>query len=169
MNRARLLPEILTPEDLLRWMDKNLSYNGVSKKHLYTAEEVIYNKRGHCWETSELEYRVLTKLGYDCRLIYIQDKDCTITHTGLYYEHQNKYVWFEWAAGSSIKKFSSKQELFQAFYNHFKPQGIDVFKTGYTAIHPNMTQQEYIDAANKWTNVSLDKPAVEAIPLFTQW
>lgn len=91
-----------TPKDLLNWMNKNLTYEGKYKGYLRTPEQVVKDKKGHCWETAELTNKELTKLGFSCQTLYLTNdilyNEDTVTHSTIIYKNrENEYYWFEWA------------------------------------------------------------------------
>ena len=49
-------------------MSKNLTYEGKYKGYLRSPEQVVKDKKGHCWETSELANRELTAKEWEVTL-----------------------------------------------------------------------------------------------------
>lgn len=146
-----------TPKKIYDWMEHNLKYNGVSKEFLLTPDEVLETKKAHCWESCSLEYKLLTKLGFKCNIIYLENKDCSATHSLVYYIDNNKYFWFEWAWGKykGIREYKTKNDLISDVINKFKKDNGFLFCTeGHTVIKKDTKQIDYYDVmASKWKEV----------------
>lgn len=116
-----LIQNIKNPKELLQWMENNLKYESKVKGYLRTPEQVIEDKKAHCWEATDLEHVVLNQLGYSVESLYIENPNCTVTHTAAIYSHHNEYYWFEWAwkKHAGIHKFKSFEELVEEFSKCF--------------------------------------------------
>lgn len=153
-----------SPEDLLAWMTRNLTYHGVQKKFLYTADEVVKFKKGHCWETAELAYVELSALGYECYLLYLEDDIVSATHTTLIYKQESGWKWFEWAweKQAGIKGgFNTVEDVTLVVMNLFKSTygSVNCFR-GYSKIKKQMTQVDYINSCYSWKKIKLKSNTV---------
>lgn len=121
-----LLPEVKNPQDLMKWMDKNLEYKGSNKGYLLSPEALIKEKVGHCWETTELTRHILKQLGYKTDVYYLETANCKTTHTTLIYFDtiRNTYNWFEWAwyKNAGIHTFKTSEETVDAIEKAFRTQ-----------------------------------------------
>ena len=80
--RNRDINDIETPEQLMDWMESNITYELANDEYgaeddppTKTAEEVIETGTGHCAEQSYLEYKVLDELGYFPQLIFVKENN----------------------------------------------------------------------------------------------
>ena len=157
-GESKTLTGSQSPEELLQWMNNNLTYLGENKKRLYLPEEVIDKKKGHCWEVADLTYHELGAMGYVCYLLYLEDEGFKQTHTTLIYYDGDKYFWFEWAWGKNKGihgPFKTKEDVVRLVIAKFKKQYLTIerAKLGHGRIKPNMTEREYILMTNRWKNV----------------
>ena len=157
-NNPKTLTDSSTPKELLEWMNKNLSYHGVNKKHLFTPEEVIELKKGHCWETADFTYHELSLMELKCFLLYLEDEGCQHTHTALFYQDNDKYYWFEWAWGQHEGihgPFKSNDEVIELIAKKFKDQyhSLVIAVMGHGRIKSDMNEEDYIHMTNNWKNV----------------
>lgn len=150
-----------SPKELYDWMDKRLYYHGVSKKYLYTPEEVLKNKKAHCWESCSFEYEYLKKLGLKCKIVYLENQNSTVTHTALYYtdEKEDKYYWFEWAwyRNRGIHEYKNIDSLIKDLVDKFVIENIDIgiLTEGSTLIKEKTLQKDYYEImAYKWKKLS---------------
>ena len=82
---------------------------------LRSAEQIISDGFGICWDQVELERYYFSKNNIDCEtyfLVCYDDKNDP-SHTFLVFESDNKYYWFEHSYGKykGIHEYRSKNEL----------------------------------------------------------
>ena len=155
-----------TPKQLLTWMSKNLTYEGKYKGYLRNPEQVVKDKKGHCWETSELVNRELTALGYVCQTLYLVNNDLygqdTVTHSTIIFKDKlNKYFWFEWSwyeQEGIHGPFKNLNETINFVISCFKKQytTISTVKISGVGLMHLTTETEYINSTDKWTDVILE-------------
>ena len=127
--------KIKTPEELLKYMDNNITYGFVGRngKKYYdmfskewddwyneyfvqTGEELIESKTGTCWDQVELERLWFEKNNYNYKTIFtwfeVNRPNNLPTHTFLIYESDGKYYWFEHADESNkgIHEFETEED-----------------------------------------------------------
>jgi len=151
------------PEDLLKWMNKNLTYEGAHKGYLRSPEQVVKDKVGHCWETTELANLELTKLGYICQTLYMTNNNLynseTVTHSTLIYkDKKNNYYWFEWAwykyTGIHGPYFSIEELIKLITTNFIKThKNIAIVKLSDAGLHNFTNEVNYINSTDSWKNV----------------
>jgi hypothetical protein len=112
ISSNNILNDIISPQQLLNWMDKNIEYGylGNDSKIYYTMDaeefsnkyflqspsELIKNKIGVCWDQAELERAIFKKLKIFHIVIYIEQiNEIRSTHTFLLYKINDNYYWFE--------------------------------------------------------------------------
>lgn len=131
--------EIKTPEDLLKFMEENITYGFVSKNNkIYddpNSEEwnndwyhecivqdggcLLETKYGTCWDQVELERKWFSENNYNFKTIFlwfeVNKPNNLPTHTFLIYEKNNKYYWFEHAYFNykGIHEFNSEEQLIE--------------------------------------------------------
>ena len=130
LNESLQINGVTSPEELLDWMDNNITYelvddeysnsNGVPTK---TAEEVFETGTGHCAEQSYLEKAVLDDLGYESFYGMVKENNSQKEYGAegsahlflIYLDEDNKYCWFEHSMQhcKGIHKFNSLEELFK--------------------------------------------------------
>ena len=128
-NNNKDIDEIETPEQLMNWMEKHITYELANDEYgaeddppTKTAEEVIETGTGHCAEQSYLEYKVLNELGYFPQLIFVKENDSEDDYGAdgsahmfvVYQDGDEKYTYFEHSQehNKGIHKFDSMSELF---------------------------------------------------------
>lgn len=149
-----------SPEELLKWMNDNLKYEGVNKGYIRVPHQVIKDRLAHCWESSELERVELTSMGYNCLVLYLQDNGCVGTHSAVIYESHTAWCWFEWAwdgrkgiHGPYPNEDTAIKAIMAAFYEDRK--SIEVAFVGNTPIVPNKSEGDYVNNIHdKWKNVT---------------
>ena len=134
------MDDIKNPEELLKFMDKNITYgfvgkNGKKYSNLYSpewndwydecfvqnGEEVLESKIGTCWDQVELERLWFEKNGYNFKTIFarfeVNRENDLPTHTFLIYKDNNKWYWFEHAfeACKGIRGFDTEEEAIDYF------------------------------------------------------
>ncbi len=131
-----LYKDIKTPEELLKFMEENITYGFITKngkkytdpsskvwqKDWYskcivqTGKEVLKTKIGTCWDQVELERLWFKEHNYSFKTIFMIFSSNKInnlpTHTFLIYKKANKYYWFEHAfyINKGIHQFNSYKE-----------------------------------------------------------
>ena len=156
-----MLTKAKSPQSLLEYLIKNIKYKGEVKRYLYTAEEVVKNKKGHCWETAELIYKELSSLGYECYLLYIEDdKEEKITHTTVFYKLNNLYYNFELCLFGNSNISSSFKNLVDCALHIENICKLNLgklnfnIKIGYSPILKNTTQLDYLKNVFTWKDYS---------------
>ncbi len=161
MNKS--LTKTNNPKELLEWMNANLTYHGINKGKVYTPQEVLKYKKGHCWETLELAANELHAYGYEVVLLYLEAKDLSVTHTTVLYKYNNKWYWFEWAwfkYSGITELYSSLDKSINIIATKFKQTHGSLVKAKYGAsiIKDNMSELDYINLINEnWNDVILNK------------
>ena len=132
------MDDIKNPEELLKFMDKNITYgfvgkNGKKYSDLYSpewndwydvcfvqsGEEVLESKIGTCWDQVELERLWFEKNNYNFKTIFswfeVNRENDLPTHTFLIYESNGKWYWFEHAFESykGIHEFESLEKVIE--------------------------------------------------------
>lgn len=93
--------DIKTVEQLHIWMSNNIEYEQHDRTGVYSYEEVLKNKKGHCYDQVEFEKVIFKKIGIKYGgLFMIEYKEGEWpqgygTHSLLYYYEGNKIYWFE--------------------------------------------------------------------------
>lgn len=93
--------DIKTIEQLHIWMSNNIEYEQHDGTGVYSYEEVLKKKKGHCYDQVEFEKVIFKKLGIKYGgLFMIEYKEGEWpkgynTHSLLYYYEDNKIYWFE--------------------------------------------------------------------------
>lgn len=173
-------PEFNSSEDLLRYMKVNIKYSEFKK--LKTPEEVIKTKSGSCHDQVNLEYKVLSKLGYKPKILFFiafkEESDVGgMTHSLCYYEKDNKVYWFEnsWEDAKGLRKYNSLNELKNDIWKRYKKMeesknfpelefkiiGINHYKTGITlgefvsSIMDSTANEAYTESGETDTESSL--------------
>lgn len=118
-----LLEKIKTPEELSKYMGKNIGYGYVGKENkiyfpsdvdfdknfsseyfLQTPEQLLNSQHGVCWDQTELEREWFFKKGYEFKLFFLmfakEELNNLPTHTFLVYKNNEKFYWFENSFGS---------------------------------------------------------------------
>lgn len=133
-----IIENIKSPEELLNYMDNNISYGFIGKNgnkytnmfseewndwyneyYLQSGEEVLNSKVGTCWDQVELERLWFEKNNYKYKTIFIwfevERENNLPTHTFLIYEKDNKYYWFEhsFEAQKGIHEFNSEKDAIE--------------------------------------------------------
>ncbi len=146
---------INTPEELLKYMDENISYGFIGKNgkkyhdmfseewndwysqcYVQSGEEVLESKTGTCWDQVELERLWFEKHIYNVHTLFMWfevGRECDLpTHTFLIYEKDNKYYWFEHAfeAQKGIHEFNSLDDAVE----YAKSKQIEYTKNNYKDI-----------------------------------
>lgn len=153
------ITNIKNEKELLSWMKKNLKYHGVVKKYLFTPEEVVEKGLAHCWESTELERRELSYLGFNCSTILLTTNDISVTHSTLVYIKDKKYYWFEWAwyKHEGIHgPFQSKQDVVNHIVDLFvKDNGTNIHCFyGYMYIKEKDTAKDYFERAEQCEKIT---------------
>lgn len=154
--------EFDSPYTLYDYLKQNIKYEGTAKEVLSTPEEVISNKKGHCWETANLIYRHLTSsLGYTGYLLYIGDKQCKVlTHLTVIYGSDKLFNWFELGLGSKsgiYGGFYDFNSTVSAVITHVRSQfkiNNPVVKTGNTLITKDTKQLDYYRKMMRWQDIN---------------
>ena len=144
-----LINNIDSPKDLLEWFNKNVTYESKKKGYLRLPEQVIKDKKAHCWEACDLTHVVLNHLGYPVETLYIDTRNCSVTHTAIIYTHNQKYYWFEWAwkKHEGIHEFKSFDDLIDYFRCCFMEEYGNYFtfvKTRSLIIHQDDTEESIV-------------------------
>ena len=133
-----IIENIKSPEELLNYMDNNISYGFIGKNgnkytnmfseewndwyneyYLQNGDEVLNSKIGTCWDQVELERLWFEKHNYKYKTIFIWfevGRECNLpTHTFLIYEKDNKYYWFEhsFEAQKGIHEFNNEEDAIE--------------------------------------------------------
>lgn len=120
--------DIETPEELMDWMESNITYELANDEYgaeddppTKNAEEVIKSGTGHCAEQSYLEYKILDELGYFPQLIFVKENNSEDDYGAdgsahmfvIYQDDDEKYTYFEHSQehNKGIHKFDSMSEL----------------------------------------------------------
>ena len=150
------------PKELLTWMNKNLTYHGVNKGKIWTPEEVLVHKKGHCWETAEFAYHEFTVLKLNPILLYIQTPDESVTHLTTIFMQNNQFYWYEWVWPAN-KGISGPYNDFQEIVNYIRTRFITEHKNigqvlyGNSFIKKNMTELQYFTELQKnWTEFKIN-------------
>lgn len=105
-----------SPEDLYRWMSKNIRYSEYTKLKSY--EEFLKSKSGSCHDQVMFELRELRKMGKKPNAIffieYNPDKPGGgMTHSFVYYHESSYVIWFEhaWGDMKGLHKFASLKDI----------------------------------------------------------
>ena len=167
-----ILDNIKSPEELLEYMNKNITYGFVDKdgnKYFDTnskawnkyiiqnGEEVLKSKTGTCWDQVELERLWFERNNYNFKTIFIwfelNHENNLPTHTFLIYEKDNKYYWFEHAFEKykGIHKFESEKEAIeyvkdkQVEYvgNNINKQSLIAYE--YSKPKDNLSTEKYLE------------------------
>lgn len=153
-KNIKSLTKTSTPEQLLKWMNKHLTYHGVNKGKVLTPEEVIDKKKAHCWESSELAYHDLEVMGFKVQLLYLQTKNVIVTHITTLYKDNNKWYWFEWAWNSNRGihgPYKSFEEGSRVVIDKFIEEHghIDISLYGQSLVAEDMSELDYFKKMEK--------------------
>lgn len=150
--------DVENADDLLKWMKSKLSYQGVPKEKLLTPEEVLQKRKAHCWEAASFEYKELSRIGFKCTILYMENEECTATHAAVIYtdKEEKEYFWFEWAWLNyrGIHQFKNKEAAISDITSKFnKAFGLYKCTEGHTVIDDDNTQSSYYRTMTHWKNV----------------
>ena len=134
-ENAFSIDSVSSPEELMGWMDKNITYElanddyGAENDPLTkTAKEVLETGTGHCAEQSYLEKEVLDDLGYETFLVMVKENSSKkdygadgSAHVFLVYKEGKNYCWFEHSMqhAKGIHKYTSLDALLQDVANQW--------------------------------------------------
>ena len=129
------LEKIRTPEELLEYMKKNITYGFIGKNNkvyknplskewddwkeeclVQTGEEVVNTKIGTCYDQVEFERLWFEKHHYELKTVFlcfeVDYENNYPTHTFLVYKKNQKWYWFEHAFEPcrGIHEFDSLEE-----------------------------------------------------------
>lgn len=112
--------------NVVKYTDKYFYENWYDNYILSSAEDVLKNKVGNCYDQVEFEYTWLTQHGYKTKRFYemvlVEYKNNYPTHTFIVYENDNKYYYFENAFYElrGIRKFDSMKKLLSFELEQYK-------------------------------------------------
>lgn len=134
--------DIKTPEELLEFMDTNISYGYLGKDGkiyregmpdfndcwyenyiLSTTKDILKTGVGNCFDQTEFEREWFIQNGYEIKTFYHMIKlpypNDYSTHSFLTYKKGGKWYYFEhsWSALKGIHKFNTLEELLKFEYN----------------------------------------------------
>lgn len=134
-NLSNIVSNISSPEELMDWMDKNITYELANDNYgaendppTKTAQEVLETGTGHCAEQSYLEKEVLDNLGYETLLVMVKENSSKkdygadgSAHVFLVYKEGKNYCWFEHSMqhAKGIHKYTSLEALLQDVANQW--------------------------------------------------
>lgn len=110
-----------TPQDIFKFMIKNIRYDNSSNWKLKSVEEVYKTKKGNCHDQSHFIYAALKNIGISPRMLFFieynnHEESGGRTHSLTYYKERNKIYWIEtsWGGFKDIHgPFSNVSELKQ--------------------------------------------------------
>lgn len=135
---------ISTPQDLMRYFEKNMKYGFVYHGKVFTdlepnfqknmdkfyklrlGEDFLKNKYGVCWDFCELERAFFSnkQIEHKCFFIesFINRAEGGPTHTFALYKRGNKWFWFEyaWQFKRGIHEYESEQSALRDIVHSFK-------------------------------------------------
>ena len=135
----QLLEKVKTPEELLKYMEKNIEYGYVGRDDnkvyssgdvdfdnnfdneyfLQTPEQLLNSKHGVCWDQTELERFWFLKKEYESKVYFLmfvkEELNNLPTHTFLVYKNNDKFYWFENSFGSQkgIHEYQDLESLIE--------------------------------------------------------
>jgi hypothetical protein len=144
-----MLDNIKTPEQLLEWMSKNISYGFIDKnkkiyKHptfdsfsdkyiLQSPYDLYKSKVGVCWDQTLFEKFIFqNNIKLPFKIFYIEQiNEMSGTHTFLIYKNNNQLYYFEnsYEKYRGIHKFDSEEEVINYVINNMREEQSD---NGYT-------------------------------------
>ena len=145
---------IESDKDLLKWMETNIKYKDFTR--LMSSDDVYKLKKGSCHDQVQLEYDLLSQLGYKPRkLFFIEYSDDCIfvgrTHTLVYYVKGCYLYWFEnaWSSQKGIHgPYKTISELKKDIINIHDKEGSTYKKLNFSPISENIetgiTLDEYV-------------------------
>ena len=146
--------KIKTPEDLLKWMKKNVSYHNFTR--LKTPDELYKSKTGSCHDQSLFVKYVLNKLHIKTGTLFIIE--CPEkggaggeTHSLTYFKKNKKLYWFEsaWGGNEGIHgPYDSLSELKLAVESKWNKKAAYpiLFMTTVKNTQAGMTLGEFVNA-----------------------
>lgn len=146
--------KIKTPEDLLKWMKKNVSYHNFTR--LKTPDELYKSKTGSCHDQSLFVKYVLNKLHIKTGTLFIIE--CPEkggaggeTHSLTYFKKNKKLYWFEsaWGGNEGIHgPYDSLSELKHAVESKWNKKAAYpiLFMTTVKNTQAGMTLGEFVNA-----------------------
>ena len=146
--------KIKSPEDLLRWMKKNISYHNFTR--LKSPDELYNSKTGSCHDQSLFVKYVLGKLHIKTGTLFIIE--CPEkggaggeTHSLTYFEKNKKLYWFEsaWGGNEGIHgPYDSLSELKHAVEDKWNKKAAYpiLFMTTVKNTQAGMTLGEFVNA-----------------------
>lgn len=144
-----------TPKDLLEYMKKNIRYSNYTR--LKSAKEVFESGSGSCHDQVMFELAELKGIGYSPKALFFmeyKEGQGGITHSFVYYVHNNKYYWFEnaWNDYRGIHEFDSlkdiKENIKHMHENHKFgniKQYPNLYISNFGYHKPGETLQEFVD------------------------
>lgn len=135
---------------------KSLGYHGVNKGSIWTPDQVLQNGKGHCWEVSELLCQYLGQLGYPCKILFMEDKDATITHSMVVFYKDKKLFVFDgtmnvmFGISGPYPSISAVKALYKTKEPTLRTFKLSDFGHSY---HGGMSEVQYYEMMNKWKSV----------------
>jgi hypothetical protein len=142
VDRRQELEKIQTPEELLSFLEGNISYGFIGKNDkvyahddkdwdadfdkeyfLQSPEELLGSGHGVCWDTVELERRWFSEHGFYPEtyfMMYAKEGGTKLpTHTFLIFEKNGTWFWFEHAFADhrGMHEYPSREELIEDVKN----------------------------------------------------
>lgn len=120
---------IRTYTDLFFWMSKNISpsiLNNCEDSEVQSSIQLMFSHIGNCYDFSNLEYDILTALGYSCNLTFwaeiLEDDKIGTTHTFLTINLDDSILWFEmfWDENKGLHKYDSLEKVMIYICNCFE-------------------------------------------------
>ncbi len=134
--------QIFSMKDLFSFMQKEITYgwldkdgkkqDGVNDAFTYCLqfpEELLENKKGICWDMTELAryfFETETELEYETYYLFYDDKKGCPSHSILVFYKENKVYWFEprFDNYSGIYEYRNLEELLSDFKKQFIKDGL---------------------------------------------
>lgn len=150
MKSSEILSKINSPKELLKYMEKNITYGFVGNNNkvyidqesndwndwydvciVQNGNQVLESNIGICWDQVELERLWFSKHNYNFVTIFIwfsvDYKNNYPTHSFLLFEENNKWYWFENAFFdyTGIHEYSSKENALNDIQEKFFNQTLE--------------------------------------------
>ena len=159
---AILVPGFKTPKELVEWMRATLIRVDTPKlpsRDLNIPQTLETNSISGL-EACLLEYSILTKLGYECSMLYIRDTGNSHRHVAVIYFTPNNRVWnwFEWAwiRHAGIRSYATKDKLIDKVTALFRDEVGKEVITSEGVVIPGtsaFSSTYYRDMSERWKKI----------------
>ena len=159
---AIAVPYFKTPKELVEWMCTKLIRVDTPKLAPNDFNSIPTLETNHIsgLEACMLEYNILTKLGYNCSMLYVRDTGNKCRHIAVIYftPDDNRWNWFEWdwIRYAGIHSYASKDKLIDKVTTLVRDEVCDEVITSEGVVIPGASTYSgtyYKDMSERWKKV----------------